>query len=72
MKIFVITKKTGIIYSLILIFLLAVIYVGKNQTALVANTQKELPIYCVEKDENDKCIAFSFDAAWVACKSVPE
>lgn len=64
MKIFVITKKTGIIYSLILIFLLAVIYVGKNQTALVANTQKELPIYCVDKEANDKTVAFSFDAAW--------
>lgn len=64
MKIFVISKKTGIIYSLVLIFLLAVIYVGRNQTALVANTQKELPIYCVEKTPEDKCVALSFDAAW--------
>lgn len=64
MKIFVITKKTGIIYSLILIFMIAVIYVGKSQTALVANPQKELPIYCVEKDENDKRVALTFDAAW--------
>lgn len=64
MKIFVITKKTGIIYSLILIFLVAVIYVGKTRTALVANPQRELPIYCVEKDENDRRVAFSFDAAW--------
>ncbi|MDR1391631.1 MAG: polysaccharide deacetylase family protein [Clostridiales bacterium] len=62
MKIWVINKKVGIIYSLIFVLIISLIYIGRNSTMFVANPQKELPIYCV--DTNEKNISFSFDAAW--------
>ena len=39
--------------------------VYKRQAISAASpSDRDLPIYCVEKDENDKKIAISFDAAW--------
>ncbi len=39
-----------------------------NATAVVAK-KRELPVYCVERD--DKVIAISFDASWGADKTIP-
>jgi len=40
------------------------VFIGRNEALTVANTQRDLPIYCVDKAENDKVVAMSFDAAW--------
>jgi len=60
----VITKKTGIICILIVAFMLSLVYVGKHETVGVMAPKRDLPIYCVEKPENEKIVALSFDAAW--------
>ena len=64
MKIFVITKKTGITLMVMLTLMLSLVYIGKNQFLPVSSTKRDLPIYCVQKAEDDKVVALSFDAAW--------
>ena len=64
MRVFVITKKTGIICILALVLLVSLVYIGSQETVDVAASHRDLPIYCVEKAENDKVVALSFDAAW--------
>jgi len=64
MRIFVITKKTGILCVFALILFLSVIYIGRQETVSVVSQKKDLPIYCVEKPEGEKVVALSFDAAW--------
>ncbi len=64
MKIFVITKKTGIALVAFLALMIFSVYVGKNQILPVSGAKRELPIYCVQKDASDKVVALSFDAAW--------
>ncbi len=64
MKIFVITKRTGILFVLTAILALSLIYIGKNTAVTVSGTKRDLPIYCVEKPETEKTVALSFDAAW--------
>ena len=64
MKIFVITKKMGISLVLVLMLLLSLVYIGKNEILPVSGAKRDLPIYCVQKSENDKVVALSFDAAW--------
>lgn len=64
MRVFVITKKTGILCILSLVLFLSVIYIGRHESVSVANPKRDLPIYCVEKPETEKVIAISFDAAW--------
>ncbi len=64
MKIFVITKKTGIAMVVVIALLLSVVYLGKSEILPVSGTKRELPIYNVQKSENDKVVALSFDAAW--------
>ena len=64
MKIFVITKRTGIMLVLVVLLALSLVYIGKSNTLMVANTQRDLPIYCVQKPETEKVISISFDAAW--------
>ncbi len=64
MKIFVITKKTGILFVMILALVLSLTYIGKNQVMPVSGAKRDLPIYCVQKDESEKVVALSFDAAW--------
>ena len=56
--------------SLCLLLLCACYVMGLNQnaTAVVA-TKRELPIYCVERD--DKKLSISFDASWGADKTIP-
>lgn len=65
MKLFVVHKDTVIIYFLILAAICSVITLNWDTTAAVFETmaqKKDLPIYCVQKEE--KICAISFDAAW--------
>ena len=64
MKIFVITKKTGIALAVTLALMFSLIYIGKAELLPASSTKRDLPIYCVQKGENDKVVALSFDAAW--------
>lgn len=64
MKIFVISKRTGILYALLFIMLISLIYIGKTDSLTVSSQQRDLPIYCVQKPETEKVISISFDAAW--------
>lgn len=45
------------------LLLISLLYIGKERTIEVANTAKDLPIYCVDKGD-EKIVALSFDAAW--------
>lgn len=55
--------KTGLaIMSLLLVAGILMKSFGKEYVATIANSEKKLPIYCV--DRNDNKIALSFDAAW--------
>ena len=65
-KVWIISKKTGVLYALILVLLISLVYIGKNEAISVSSTKRDLPIYCVDKPEDDKTIAISFDAAWAA------
>ena len=64
MKIFVITKRTGIMLALVLLLAFSLVYMGKSNVLPVTNTKRDLPIYCVQKPETEKVVAMSFDAAW--------
>lgn len=64
MKIFIFSKKTGLFYALMVLSFAILVFIGRNEALTVANTERDLPIYCVDKAENDKVIALSFDAAW--------
>lgn len=64
MKVFVITKKTGILYMLIAMLALSLVYIGKSDVLPVSGAKRDLPIYSVQKPENEKVVSISFDAAW--------
>ncbi len=59
MKFLIITKKQ-LMLSLCAVLALTAIVIGS--VSAKANTNRKLPIYCVETDK--KKIAISFDAAW--------
>ncbi|MEE1013792.1 MAG: polysaccharide deacetylase family protein [Clostridia bacterium] len=65
MKIWIISKKTGIICVVVLMVLLCLLCVGRNQAITVSKPQRDLPIYCVDKGD-EKVLSISFDAAWGA------
>lgn len=65
MKYFIITKKQ-IIWCLSGFLALVITVVGSVTT--FADSERKLPIYCVETDK--KQIAISFDAAWGNAKKV--
>lgn len=68
MKIWFVGRKTGVFFLTIIILFFAILIISRfssNNAVSVANVSKrDLPIYCVQKDENDKKISISFDAAW--------
>ena len=64
MKIFVITKRTGILLIACALLMTSLLYIGRNEAMTVSSTKRDLPIYCVQKPENEKIVALSFDAAW--------
>lgn len=59
MKLFIITKK-HLMFAIALVCTVAVAIIGS--VSAFANSDRLLPIYCVETDK--KQIAISFDAAW--------
>lgn len=63
MKIWVLSKKNGILILTLVIMVTAALLVGKNSTVSVSGGKRELPIYCVDKGE-EKIASISFDAAW--------
>ncbi len=64
MKIWVINKKRGWTVILCCALLILAVVFGRAATTPTANTERDLPIYCVQKGEDDKVISISFDAAW--------
>ncbi len=66
MKVFIITKKTWLACAVVAAIMLTFVYLGKGDILAVSGPKRELPIYCVEKSEDDKVVALSFDAAWGA------
>lgn len=65
MKLFVVHKDTLIIYALVIVALLSLVALNFDTASSVLEAiapKKDLPIYCVEKQE--KICAISFDAAW--------
>ena len=65
MKLWIISKKTGIVCICLLAMLLCLVCVGRNYAISVSKPERDLPIYCVDKGE-DKVVSISFDAAWGA------
>lgn len=63
MKIWVINKKTGLMLAVIFLGIVFALWSGQNRVVSVANQQRDLPIYCVDKGD-EKIVALSFDAAW--------
>ncbi|MEG1441599.1 MAG: polysaccharide deacetylase family protein [Oscillospiraceae bacterium] len=64
MKIWILTKKTGIIFAIVLVSIISLVLIGRSEAVTVSKPQRDLPIYCVDKNESDKTISISFDAAW--------
>ncbi|MBE7038485.1 MAG: deacetylase [Ruminococcaceae bacterium] len=65
MKLYVVHKDTVIIYSLIAVFIISILTLNWDTAVSVFEVmapKRDLPIYCVQKEE--KICAISFDAAW--------
>ena len=68
MKVFVLTKKNIIFYSVMLLAAVGIFATRWDSSVYVFNqnnASNPLPIYCVDKGEEKVC-ALSFDAAWGA------
>lgn len=66
MKIFVVNKKSFILYCVLLVCALAVLAIGNSGIVSVMNVgegERLLPIYNVEKGDEKVC-SITFDAAW--------
>ena len=63
MKIWVLTKKSGILLAVGIFLLFCLLWLGKNDAVTVSGAKRDLPIYCVDKGE-EKVVSISFDAAW--------
>ncbi|MCI9626600.1 MAG: polysaccharide deacetylase family protein [Clostridia bacterium] len=64
MKIFVLSKDTLIVYSVVVMLLLGLITFGVTNPSIITSSGsgKAVPIYSV--DTTDKKVALTFDAAW--------
>ena len=63
MKIWVLSRKNGILILTMIVMVAVALLVGKNSSVAVSGKQRELPIYCVDKGD-EKVLSISFDAAW--------
>ena len=63
MKIWVIKRKTIIAFSIIFFGILSFFLIGRGNSMAVSGQKRDLPIYCVDKNE-EKIVSISFDAAW--------
>ena len=64
MKIFVVTKKTGVALCLVLLLGLSLFFLRSTDAIPTSSAKRDLPIYCVQKSADDKVVTMSFDAAW--------
>ena len=66
MKLFVLTKKSLLLYTGLFLFVICFVSLNFDKTVDVFKNsiKRDLPIYCVDKDQ--KICAMSFDAAWGA------
>ncbi len=66
MRVFMISKKMIKIYGIVALGLVGLYVCGNNlgDAVFTAGSSKEIPIYCVDRD--DKKISLTFDAAWDA------
>ena len=64
MKIFVVTKKTGIALGLVVVLAFSLVFLRSTDAIPTSAAKRDLPIYCVQKPADDKIVAMSFDAAW--------
>lgn len=55
-------RPLGVLPALALLLIVGAVYMTKTDSAEVLARKRELPVYCVER--NDRKIAISFDAAW--------
>lgn len=62
-KIWVITKRNGILFVCLAVLLTAAVLFGRNEAVTVAGTKRDLPVYCVDTG-GEKIVSVSFDAAW--------
>ncbi len=63
MRIMVFHRRTVIVGVTVLVLVLTMLCVGKNEIQTVSNMDRDLPIYCVDTGE-EKLVSISFDAAW--------
>lgn len=54
--------RAGVISAIVLLCALSAVYASQVDSAEVVARKRELPVYCVERDDN--VISISFDAAW--------
>lgn len=70
MKIWFVGRRLGIALGVIAVLFFSFTLLGwftsKNSAISTAAGDRDLPIYCVQKDDNDKKLSISFDAAWGA------
>ncbi len=69
MKIWFVGRRLGAALGVIAVLFFALALTGwvsgRNAAITTAAAgERDLPIYCVQKDENDKKLSISFDAAW--------
>ena len=57
-------RKNSIYYTLALALMVAAIFLVSGTPSVVraSKATRELPIYCVQRDDN--CVSLTFDAAW--------
>lgn len=55
-------ETAGALAAIVLLCALSAVYISGARSAEVVARKRELPVYCV--DRNDQTIAISFDAAW--------
>ncbi len=63
MKIWVVRRRTVAIALVVVLGIVSLFLIGRNEVMSVSKVQRDLPIYCVDKGE-EKVLSISFDAAW--------
>ena len=62
MKLFLVRRKTLVVLACLLAAVAMFYVVNYPTTVNASTTQRQLPIYCVQRDQ--KMLSISFDAAW--------
>ncbi len=71
---FLVLKKKNLLFYGVIVVLLAVLCTSISLSSVAGvffgKTTRKIPVYCVEKTDDDKVIALTFDAAWGADKTL--